>query len=114
MTEIPTQPKEPTITEEIMEMLEQNGSIDRSVKDRLMLKAIGEILRKIDQLKSLNDRIERLEKRNIATLFLEHPIQVSVTVFIIFIVFNLIAHSVSVWAVTSAILQWLGFPTPTT
>jgi hypothetical protein len=112
MAEIPTQSRQPDITEEIMEMLEQNGNIDRIVRDRLMLKAIGEILRKINVVDGLEKRLSRLEKRNIATLFLEHPIQVTVTVFVIFIIFNLLAHSISLWTLTSTILQWLGFPTP--
>lgn len=112
MPEIESRPREPSITEEIMDMLEANGNVDRALKDRLMLKAIGEILRKVEQLKSLDARVCELERRNIATVFIKHPIPTIVSVFIVFVVLNTIAHSISIVAITAAILKWLGFPVP--
>jgi hypothetical protein len=112
MAEIESRPREPSITEEIVDMLEANGNVDRALKDRLMLKAIGEILRKIEQLKSLEGRVVELEHRNIATIFIKHPIPTIVSVFVMFVILNTIAHSISIVSWTSAILKWLGFPVP--
>jgi hypothetical protein len=112
MKEIESRPREPNITEEIMEMLEENGNIDRALKDRLMLKAMGEILRKIEKFEAFEARICQLEKRNIATAFINHPISTIISVFLTFVILNTIAHSISIWSITMALLKFLGFPVP--
>jgi len=114
----PTQPRkqaqeDKTITEEIMEMLEQNGTVEPKTRDKLLLKAVKELIQKVDNLQSLDDRVERLEHRNLIALFLEHPVYFSLVTFTVFVILNIIAHSVSVWSITVAILKFLGFPTPT-
>jgi len=110
MTEISTQPRKPTITEEIMEMLEANGNIDRALKDRLMLKSIREVLMRLDEIDGIKKDVEELKKRNIATVFINHPIASVLSTFLVFIVLNTIAHSISIWSLTMAIAKFLGFP----
>lgn len=112
MAEIESRPRELSITERIVDMLAQNGNIDKTAKDKLLFEAIKEILHKLDDLDGLKKEVDELKKRNIATVFINHPIQSSVVTFIIFIVLNTIAHSISISAWTNAILQWLGFPVP--
>lgn len=104
------QGEKPTILDEIVEMLDQNGSITRDMKDRLMLKSLAEVIRMVEPIKALDKRVCTLEKRNIATMFIEHPLPMASGVFAIFIVLNLIAHSFPVETLFKAILKILGIP----
>lgn len=109
-TSQPQQGEKPTILDEIMEMLDQNGSISREMKDRLMLKSIAEVIRMVEPIKTIDKRVCTLEKRNIATAFIDHPIPVSAGVFVIFIILNLIAHSFPIETLFRALLKLLGIP----
>lgn len=110
--EIPTKPRKPTILEEIMEMLEANGKVDEKTKYNLLLKAVGEVIKQTECLSDYNERIEILERRNIATAFIKHPYAMSAIVIIAFILLNALAHSFSVVVILAAILKALGIPVP--
>ena len=110
----PTQPQggEQTILDEIVEMLDQNGNISRDMKDRLTLKALAEVIRMVEPIKALDKRVCTLEKRNIATAFIEHPYAMAGIILLIFIMLNVIYHSFSVATIITVVLKALGIPVP--
>lgn len=116
MGEIPTKPrkiiKEPDILDEITEMLDADGSMDQETKDHLMLRVMKEVIRRMDCLGEVDERITTLERRNIATAFIQHPVTMILLAFVIFLVLNMIAHSFSVVTLLAAILRALGIPVP--
>jgi hypothetical protein len=116
MGEIPTKPRkvseETNILNEITEMLEANGEMDQETRDHLMLRVMKEVIRRMSCLGEVDERITVLERRNIATAFIQHPITMILLTFTIFLVLNMIAHSFSVVTLLGAILRALGIPVP--
>ncbi len=62
MAEIPSRPREASITERIIEMLAQNGNIDKAAKDKLLFEAVKEILYRLDDLDGMKKEIDELKE----------------------------------------------------
>jgi hypothetical protein len=104
--------KESSITEEIIEMLKENGNMNRETRDRLMLSAIAELLRRTEGIVKIKEQVEILENRNIVSLFINHPLKSIAVLFIVFALLNLIVESIPVSTLARYFIQLLGFPAP--
>lgn len=89
-----------SVFDEIRTILECNGSIDTKVKDRLILMALSEFHRQLDDVPSMCKRIEVLERKSVWMWIERHPKATMVMV----ASFVLLASS----DLMGTILGWLG------
>jgi hypothetical protein len=80
---------EGNLLEEINALLNEDGKMRQSVRDRLMLMCIAEIYRAVQSLPDIQRRVERLESRSILLFAEKHPRAAISLTALFFIVVNL-------------------------
>ena len=100
----------PTILEELLEMVDQNGNIPRDTKDRMTLRALAEVIRQLKTLDRLEKRVEALEKKNLVTIYEKHPKMATALVFAVFVILNYAAHAITPDQWFGALAKALGIP----
>jgi hypothetical protein len=91
---------EKDILDELLEGIKANGTLDRSDRDRLMLMAFAEMIR----------RIRRVEHDSIAGVFKRNPAKAIAVVVITFVLLHEFSTYVNIGVIVAAALKALGVP----
>jgi hypothetical protein len=85
----------------IEEIIEQNGSVTQPTKDRLMLMAIAELLRRVDEVDKVKADCAELRRNSILIWVKAHPTLAGFLAVVALITWN---------SIKLILLEWLGLP----
>jgi len=88
------------ILDELLEAIKANGNLDRADRDRLMLMAFAEVIR----------RVRRMERNSLASIFGRNPVKGVALVVIIFILLHEFSTYLNLGVIIGAALKMLGVP----
>lgn len=91
---------ETNILDEILSMLEGNGDITREMRDKLMLKAFAELIRKTD----------KIERESPISYLRRYPVRIAVLATVIFVLMHEFATYVNIGVLLTAAARMLGVP----